>query len=82
MEEGEEYEEKGNYEQAIETYTTAIICWYGKYNKLEDNSSGFESERAEIDCCVFFSSPYYYQLYINRAKAYMEVKNFRYTTDL
>lgn len=30
-EEGEEYEKSGDYEQAIETYTTAIICWYTDY---------------------------------------------------
>lgn len=29
-EEGEEYERSGDYEQAIETYTTAIICWYNE----------------------------------------------------
>ncbi len=30
-EEGEEQEKNGDFDQAIETYTTAIICWYGDY---------------------------------------------------
>ena len=29
-EEGEEFEKNGNYESAIDTYTTAMICWYGE----------------------------------------------------
>ena len=34
-------------------------------------------------CCIVFPcSPYYYQLYINRANVYMEVKNYRYSVGL
>ena len=29
--EGEAHEKKGNFDEAIDTYSTAIICWYGDY---------------------------------------------------
>lgn len=78
-----EYEKDGNFEQAIETYTTAIICWYEIKYKLwsitREITERLQRRTSTDGFLLFFQcSPYYHQLYIDRAYAYMEIKDYRY----
>lgn len=59
-----EYEKDGNFEQAIETYTTAIICWYEIKYKLWSITreitarllKDYREGQALMDFCYFFNA--------------------------